>query len=156
MCNRQGAPLGAAQYSPYSAPAEQHLPAPGVVPHGLAALRLDTSLTVAECRPGTWTNNGGKGQVCPKSAKPCPSHGSWAKCGRWNSSYHSKPKNRPISHCSCNIGAIVDSQVRENYRSPTPETPAMTGPVHSRGIAELNISFYLCIPFCADSFFINQ
>ena len=68
-------------------------------------------LTIAECCPGTLTNltgGGGKGEVYPKSAKPCLSHGSWAKCGRGNPDYRSEPKNGPISrtaHAILGLGA---------------------------------------------------
>ena len=46
---------GAAPYSPYPSPAQQHLPAPGVVPHGRRSAWKHL-LTVAECCPGTLTN----------------------------------------------------------------------------------------------------
>ena len=51
---------GAAQYPPHTDPTEQHLPAPGAVPYGRRS-PPGHFLTIAECCPGTLTNNGGKG-----------------------------------------------------------------------------------------------
>ena len=50
---------GAAQYPPHPDPAQQHLPASGDVPYGRRS--PGHLLTIAECCPGTLTNNGGSG-----------------------------------------------------------------------------------------------
>ena len=84
---------GGAQYPPHPTVAEQCLPAPGVVPYGRRS--SGHFLTIAECCPGTLTNNGGKEEVYPQFTKSCLNNRLWAIYRRWKPDYRSRSEKWP-------------------------------------------------------------